>query len=78
MLYKTYYLPILTCGVETWINRDANKLHALEMKFLWNVQKWTRRDKILKGHYARPEDRNTTRKTCKINAAVLQICVTHG
>jgi len=41
ILYKIYYLPVVTYGLEpwTWSRRDMSILHAVEMKCLWSMKK---------------------------------------
>lgn len=36
IIYKTYYVPILTYGAKTWVmkNRDKSRMQACDMRFL--------------------------------------------
>ncbi|KAI5725714.1 hypothetical protein M8J77_019224 [Diaphorina citri] len=47
-IYKTYYIPILTYGSETWTVRkkEESRIQAAEMKFLRSILGKTRRDRI--------------------------------
>ena len=48
IIYKTYFVPILTYGSETWVmkERDKNKMRAVEMKFQRSRVGVTRMDRV--------------------------------
>ena len=48
IIYRSYYVPILTYASETWTmkKRDESKIQASEMKFLRSTIRVTRRDRI--------------------------------
>ena len=48
LLYKVYYLPILTYGAVTWSlgERDSSRIQAAEMKFVRSIAGVSKLDKI--------------------------------
>ena len=48
IIYRNYYVPILTYASETWTmkKRDESRMQASEMKFLRSTIRVTRRDRI--------------------------------
>ena len=48
VMYKAYYVPIMTYAAETWTitQRDESRVQAAEMKFLRSMVQKTRRDRV--------------------------------
>ena len=69
MIYKSYYLPILTYGSEcwTWTKKDLSRLQATEMRFLRGVLDKTRRDRIRNDTIRNTLQINTLKETMERN-----------
>jgi hypothetical protein len=45
-VFKSYYMPILMYGAETWIKADINRITAAEKRLLRSIEGKTKRDRI--------------------------------